>query len=250
MKLKVIIIDDEPDAIDALESIININELEYELVAKTTNPLDAIGLIKEHEPDVVFLDIEMPQLNGFQLLESLSEINFEVIFVTAYENYAIKAIKENAIDYILKPVNIPEVLGALEKVRKKRLKEHKTKSNYNKLLKDIDTHRFNKLRIATSNGFELIDVDDLISLEADGSYTTAVFKNRDNLIISKSIRHVESLLDTNLFFRVHRTFIVNITHVIRFDRDNYSLTMCNNQVIPVSTRRYNTFVTFLETQEE
>jgi len=249
MKLKVIIVDDEADAITVLENIININKTDYEIVAKTTNPVDAVGLIVEHKPDVVFIDIEMPELDGFQVLKSIPDINFEVIFATAYENYAVKAIKENALDYILKPATIPEVLEALEKAKKRKLDKKNSFPEYETLLDNVNNKRLSKIKIPTSSGFEFVETSDLISLEADGPYTTAYFKNSDKLVISKSIKQLEELLETNSFFRLHRSFIVNVEYIKRFERDRYSVVMSDGSVIPLSRRRYDAFMDFLDNQE-
>jgi len=248
MKLKIIIIDDEADAIDVLESIIEINKSDYEIVAKTTNPVEGIGLILQHKPDVVFLDIEMPELNGFQILESIPSIDFEVIFATAYENYAIKAIKENALDYILKPATIPEVLEALEKAKTKI--QNKDNSDYRSIIESLNNNHSSKIKIPTSTGFELISIDELVSLEADGSYTIAHFINSDKLIISKPLKQLEPLLDAKRFFRVHRSFIVNTEHIRRFNRERYSLVMINGSNIPISRRRYDAFMEFLKENEK
>jgi len=246
MNLKVILIDDEPDAIDVIESIIVDKKEDYKIVAKTTNPIEGIGLILKHKPDVVFLDIEMPEMNGFQLLESIPNIDFEVIFATAYENYAIKAIKENALDYILKPATIPEVLSALEKAKSKRQQEKVDLSKYTEFLDDIKTNRFQRIKIPTSNGFELIESDDLIFIDADGAYTTAHFKDNEELIISKPIKQIESLLNSENFFRIHRSYIVNKNHIKRFARDKYALIMIDDSVIPISRRRYDAFMDFID----
>lgn len=245
--LKIIIIDDEVDAIDVLESILQVNKKYFKIVAKTTNPIEGLGLILEHKPDVVFLDIEMPEITGFQLLESIPVVDFEIIFTTAYENYAIKAIKENALDYILKPATFPEVLGALEKVRIKKQKNEQH-SNYKTLIKDLNNNKFNKLRVPTLNGFELIDSEDVVYLEADGAYTIAYLINNEKLLLSKSIKLLQSFLN-RFFFRSHRSYIVNLNHIKRFNREKFSIEMSNNMVVPLSRRRYDTFNEYLENIE-
>lgn len=250
MKLRIIIIDDEVDAIEAIESIIGINNQDYEIIAKTTDPVKGLGLILQHKPDLVFLDIEMPGMNGFQLLESIPVIDFEVIFATAYEHYAIRAIKANALDYILKPVSIPEVLNAIDKVQKKKQNTIGNSENYNNLLTEIISRKNSQIKIPTLKGFEFIETDELIYLEADGSYTTAYFKNTDKLVISKPIKQIEPLLKSDSFFRVHRSYIVNTVYIRRFDRKKYSLIMINDSVVPISRRRYNDFMDFLEKMEE
>src|SRR6056297_3165688 len=152
--MKAILIDDEPNALDALENIISLNGHGVKVVAKTTNPFEGLGLILQHRPDVVFLDVEMPGMSGFELLESLPEIHFEIVFATAYDHYAIKAIKNNALDYILKPVSISEVNTALEKVKEKRTHKLAHSESYIELLKDIRSYKDERMKISTLNGYE------------------------------------------------------------------------------------------------
>lgn len=249
MELSVIIIDDEADAIEAIENIIDINNKDYKIIGKTTDPVKGLGLILQLKPDVVFLDIEMPGMNGFQLLESIPAIGFEVIFVTAYEHYAIRAIKANALDYVLKPVSIPEILNALEKVKQKKKDSENHSENYKKLLSEINIRNKTRIKIPTVKGVEFIDTSDLVYLEADGSYTTAYFKNSDKLIISKPIKQIEPLLNLNTFFRIHRSYIINTSHIRRLERDSFTIIMNNNTVIPLSRRRYNDFMNFLDQVE-
>ncbi|MCG8412049.1 MAG: LytTR family DNA-binding domain-containing protein [Bacteroidales bacterium] len=249
MKLKIIIIDDEINAINVLCKIIQVNNVDHEIIATTTDPIEGINLILTHKPDVVFLDIEMPKLSGFQVLASIPDIDFEVIFATAFENYAIKAIKENALDYILKPPTIPEVLNALEKVKEKKLNKIDGSLNYQKLLDGLNSSRFQRIKIPTSNGFELIETENLMYLCADGVYTIAHFRNLEQMVISKPIKQIEELLNMDHFFRVHRSYIINGVYIRRFGRDSYMLEMVDGKEIPVSRRRYCDFITFLSNLE-
>jgi len=176
VELKVIIIDDEEDAIIALKSIIEISD-DYKIIGQSTDPFKGLELILQKKPDVVFLDIEMPRMNGFQLLESISNIDFAIIFSTAYEQYAIKAIKSNAVDYILKPVSVTEVLNALEKVKNRKKTSQEQSGKTKKLLSEVNSSNSNRIKIPTVKGFEFIEIDQLVYFEADGSYTTAFFKD-------------------------------------------------------------------------
>ncbi|MCB2194500.1 MAG: LytTR family DNA-binding domain-containing protein [Bacteroidetes bacterium] len=249
MELRIIIIDDEADAVDAIRNILEIND-NYRVIGHTTDPVNGLALILQHKPDVVFLDIEMPGINGFQLLESISNIDFDVIFATAYERYAIQAIKANALDYILKPVSISDVLNALEKVKTKRSKEINFESNYKNLLADLNLPQKTRIQIPTTKGLEFIELDDVVYLEADGAYTTAYLKNTEKVIISKSIKFIEPLLNKNYFFRVHRSYTVNTNYLRRLDRENKTLILKDQTEIPFSRRRYDDLMDFLDKMEK
>lgn len=242
MKLtKIIIVDDEFDAIDALTSIIEMKPDLYEIMATETNPVKAVELIEELKPDVVFLDVEMPELTGFDMLRKFKEITFEVIFATAFEHYAIQAIKNNAIDYIVKPVSVTEVLDALYKVRQKhQLDVDKTKK-YNAFLSEYDNLNSNKMKVPTVNGIEFANVNEIIYLEAEGNYTNLIMDGKKNYVVTKSIKSFENEFSEDKFLRTHRSFIVNTKYIRLYDANGNMLIMANGDKVPLARRRYRDF---------
>jgi len=240
-KTKVIIVDDELDAINALKSIIEMEPNLYEILATETNPLKAIELIKALEPDVIFLDVEMPELTGFDLLRSFDEIKFEVIFATAFEHYAIKAIKNNAIDYIVKPVSISEVLEALQKVRKKHNHNEDKTLKYNAFLEEYDSLEVQKLKIPTLSGVQFAKLNEILYFEADGNYTNLVIDGGKNYIVTKNIKVFEIDLPEKKFLRTHRSYIVNIEYIRLYDTHSSMLVMADGKRIPLARRRYRDF---------
>lgn len=249
MKLKVIIIDDEIDAVNLLESIIESKSEAYEIVGKTTNPLEGTELIIKEHPDVVFLDIEMPLMNGFELLQTTSGLKFEVIFATAYENYALKAIKENALDYILKPITPDEVFDALNKATNRLANNSNPSERYKDLINKINHDSSCRQKFPITNGFELIELKSLMYLEASGTYTLAHLSNGDKIMLSKSIKFIEPIVNSDHFFRAHRSFIININFIKRFDRNPYKITLTNNTELPLSRRRYESFLKVMNQTE-
>ncbi len=240
MILKVIIIDDEQDSVDALELILSVNE-HVEIVGKTTDPAEGINLIREQKPDVLFLDIEMPQMSGFQLLEALRNIDFEVIFATAYEHYALRAIKSNAVDYIVKPISISEVNAAIEKVLQRMPQQKSFSEKYEKLLQSINAERKNKIKIPTINGFEFVGIEEILRVEAEGPYTYIYLCSNGRLMVSRTIKEVEKMLDGHDFFRSHRSHLISIKHVKRFDSDSNQIVMADESRVPLARRRKAVF---------
>lgn len=240
-KTKVIIVDDEPDAINALTSIIEMEPDFYEILATETNPVNAIELIKALEPDVIFLDVEMPELTGFDLLRSFNEIKFEVVFATAFEHYAIQAIKNNAIDYIVKPVSISEVLEALQKVRKKHNHNEDKTLKYNAFLEEYDNLNVQKLKIPTLSGVQFANLNDIIYFEADGNYTNLAIDGGKNYVVTKNIKVFETDLPEKKFLRTHRSYIVNIEYIRLYDTQKSMLVMADGKNIPLARRRYRDF---------
>src|SRR5665213_945919 len=130
--LKSILVDDELNSLQNLQLKIQEYCPSLRIVAQTQRPEDAIGLIRQHKPDVIFLDIEMPRMSGFKMLEQMDDIDFEIIFITAYNHYAINAIRISAFDYLVKPVAIEDLqqtVGRLEPVSYTHLRAHETGRN-------------------------------------------------------------------------------------------------------------------------
>ncbi len=246
MVLKTIIIDDELDAVEAIENIVLLHTNEIEVIAKTCKPFQAVELINIHQPHFIFLDIEMPGMGGFELLDCFSDINFEVIFVTAYDQYAIQAIKKNAIDYVLKPINIIEIINAINKVRNRVLNHNSSKLRYQQLVKDMSKQPFPLINIPTTNGIEFINSDNIIRIEASGSYTYLFLEKGNSEIITKSLKDAEQLFESPLFFRIHRSHIINLKKIKRYETDKGIITMIDNSKVPISRRKKDEFCKLLK----
>ncbi|MFO8021974.1 MAG: LytTR family DNA-binding domain-containing protein [Perlabentimonas sp.] len=241
MKISIIIIDDEKDAVEAIENSLKLCDINLEIIATTTNPLEGVGLILKHKPDVVFLDIEMPQLSGFELLDSIPEINFEIIFATAYEHYAIQAIKNNAADYILKPVSITDIKESLNKVTQRISNKEVPGVNYKKLVTEVNSNDNRKLKINSCSGFELVNIYNIISVEAQGVYSVINSKNREQILITKPLKEIEALIGSKEFFRSHRSFLINLHHVKKYDSEKNLIVMSDNSLIHLARRRKEEF---------
>jgi two-component system LytT family response regulator len=245
--MKIVILDDELNAVKAIESAIKIIGSEYEIVGTTCNPYEAAGIVLKENPDIVFLDIEMPQMTGFDFLNLIPDITFDIIFVTAYEQYALQAIKNNAIDYIIKPASISEIKASLEKVKQKSHKSPVTKEQYKEVLQELNTPLKKRLKIPVIGGFEFINVNNIISIKADGVYSEALMENNESIIITKNIKTLEeSFSNDDSIFRIHRSYIVNLSHIKRYDSQNNLLVMSDNSRVPVARRRFKEFKEIIE----
>lgn len=242
--LRVIVVDDEPDAIQAISLIIN----EYcdfaEVIGKALNIVDARELIIKTKPDLVILDIEMPRGNGFELLESIPNRNFAVIFVTAYNNYAIKAFKYSAIDYVLKPIDIDDFLTAIKKVNISD-NDWQTVSN-NKidlLLDNIKLPTLQKIVISGVDGVEFINVSDIMRIEANGSYSMVFTTDKKSHIASKSLKDFNDILEQKKFFRIHHSHLINLSFVKKywFSEGGY-IELTDNTTVPMSRRKKEEFM--------
>lgn len=234
--LKVIIVDDELQGRNNLLYLLKTYCPEVEVIGTAVSAVDAKKMIFRLHPDAVFLDISMPKINGFELLESLTEINFLLVFVSAHAEFGIQAVKANAVDYLLKPISIKELQNSIKKLFE--LKNIKT--NYPAKQKYC-TH--DKIIISHLLGFTIIDVCDLIRLEADNNYTNLYLRENAKVTASKTMKHFEEMLPAEKFIRVHRSKIVNIDFIKELSYEDGGMLVLKDGVkIPVSKNKLHSLI--------
>jgi two-component system, LytTR family, response regulator len=242
MEMKAIIVDDEERGIIALQQLLQMYCTGIVVAGTATNIKDAENKIREMQPDIVFLDIEMPGGNGFRLLERFDNITFDIIFVTAYNNYAIKAIKFAALDYILKPVKDTELQEAVEKVIKNKAKKESEKYRF---LKETfsKSNTFNKIVLQSTEEYHLVKLEDIVYCKASDNYTYFHMNDGRHYIVSKQLKDYEEILVPHNFFRIHKTYLININHVEKISKaDGLSVIMTNRDELPVSFRKKDEFI--------
>ncbi len=234
-KIRAIIIDDEKNSRDNTRMILNKYFSEIEIIGEAEDGAQGRKLIGQLHPDLVFLDVNMPEMNGLEMLESIPEKdkNFYVIFLTAYSNYTIQAIRAGAVDYLMKPLMKDELMQAIKRVSK-FIQEKK--SNENSLL-----NHSNKLMVSHSKGFNLIDFNEIIMLEAAGNYTDFYLTGKRKIISSRTLKDYEDVLDKNIFFRVSRSAIVNLNHIKEYNNTDEMLTLSENHQIHISRTKWAEF---------
>jgi two-component system, LytTR family, response regulator len=242
MQTKIIIVDDEKDAVDSLELMLNEYCSDITIVGKAFSVIEAIKEIQNKKPDIVFLDIEMPHGTGFDILDSIPERKFSVIFTTAYNDYAIKAIKASAIDYLLKPIDIDELIGAVEKAR-----EQIQKSLFPPLIKEIPASQaisalHKKITVISNSSIEFINMDEIIRIEGAGSYSIIFLINDKKIIASKHLKEFQNILPEEIFCRVHNSHIINLHLVKRFLRNDGVIEMNDGSLITLSRRNKDEFI--------
>ncbi|MGN6567188.1 MAG: LytR/AlgR family response regulator transcription factor [Flavipsychrobacter sp.] len=244
METKVIIVDDEKRGITALHKLLD-NYCEHISVVATADNIDTAEIaIRKFHPDIVFLDIEMPDGDGFNLLERFDSIDFAVIFVTAFQEYAIKAIKISAFDYLLKPVKISELQ---ETVRRAQINIPEKQMVSQSIV--ANPNCFNKLMLATMEGYYLVKLEEILYCKANDSYTHFYMQNGKHYVVSKPLKEFEESLAPYNFFRIHKSFLVNMNHIELVNKLDGGITVVMNskEQLPVSFRKKDEFIEKLRT---
>ncbi|MFH2142936.1 MAG: LytTR family DNA-binding domain-containing protein [Bacteroidota bacterium] len=241
-KINAIIIDDEISARETLFGLLERFCPEVNVVAQAGSIEEAIQVINNNQKELVFLDIEMPFGNSFDILENLDNIDFEVIFITAHDQYAIEAFKFSAIDYLLKPVKIKDLKNAIEKFVKRRSLIHDKNQKIKVLINNMNTQIL-KLVLPTINGFHVVDINQILRCEGDRNYTRFIFCNGEKILVSKTMKDFEDLLTKHGFFRIHQSYLVNLSQIKKYNRgQGGEVEMTDGELIPVSRSKKEDFL--------
>lgn len=245
--LKALLVDDELNNLATLEFLLHHDCNGIEVAGKALSAAVAREWLKSHYADVIFLDINMPGENGFQFLDSIKSQNFKIIFITAYNEYALQAIRASAVDYILKPINIDELQKAVEKV--KRSLDNPVALEQNQALLEylLETVKKKsppkKIALPQLGSTSFIEVDDMVSLQADSNYTIIHMKDMQKLVISKTLKDFEELLDESQFARIHKSYIVNIKYIKEYSTiDGGIVKMSDGNQWSISRRQLDLFL--------
>lgn len=234
--LRALIIDDEPPVRATLRSLLDKTCPDVKLVGEASSVKTGLTAIREKSPDLILLDIKMDDGTGFDLLNQFDHINFKIIFITAYEEYAIRAFEFSAIDYILKPVNPEKLVNAVKRAAQLKGNDFNTQLRALKEIIQNPGGSIKKIVLKSMESIFLLNVDDIVHCCSDGSYTVFETVSNQKIIISKVLKEYDTLLSGSGFFRIHRSHLVNLKHITRFDRhDGGYVVMSNGDKLPVST---------------
>lgn len=218
-KIRSVIVEDELSAREALKAYLAKYCPQVEVVGESQDARQAIAALHELRPQLVFLDVELPFGNAFDILESCRDIHFETIFVTAFSEYSIKALNQSAAYYLLKPVSIEELIVAVDKVY-----QHITdKEMFNR--NQVVLENFRELQpekrqviLPTTEGFEVIKMEDIIRLQGNGNFTDIYLKDGTKKMACRFLKHYDEILPYP-FVRVHKSHIINITFVVAYHKN-------------------------------
>lgn len=238
LSISTLVVDDEQLASDELAYLLK-DFADVELTATGRNGLEAVDLIQKLEPDLVFLDVQMPGLDGLGVVRQLRDKGVPLphfIFVTAYEQYAVEAFRLEAMDYLLKPVDKARLEESLERAR--RAIQDKTRAAAPEAVPRAATHR-TKLAVRAANRHFIVDAQDVIYATIDNGLITLVATNIEGQSNYRTIEDLQANLDPDMFWRVHRSYLVNINkikEVVPWFKSSYQLRMDDKKhsEIPVS----------------
>ncbi len=239
--IKTVIIEDEPKVKESLVYLLEkyCSDLQICGVAGTFE--EAYSLVNTHKPQLIFADIQLnsPEGTGIDLVNTLCIDNLLVIFISGWKDYAVEAFRMNAVDYLLKPVNIQQLMQAVEKVRRS--------IEWNTSVVKSDRAP-GTLHIPTHNGFMIIQQDDIVRCEAEGPYTHFFIKDKSRKITSSiNLGHTEQKLRKDIFFRVHKSHIINRQHILEYQRGEGGIAKMSDLFeAPVSRSMKEDFLKWLD----
>ena len=248
-----VIIDDEKKARETFELIVQRYLPEkLKVVALAESVKEGVYAVHKFKPDIVFLDIEMPVENGFKLFDYFDSVTFETVFLTAYKSYAIDAIRFAAFDYLLKPLDYMELAAVVDRYEKKK-KDENNNARIQTLLSNLNIGAdiSSKIALPTLTGFQMEKISHIIYCEADENYTKIFTVRGDFVLVSRTLKVVEEMLPPQYFFRIHKSFLVNMNFVKSYNRiDGHKILLENGVELERATRRNEEFVKALTKARE
>lgn len=245
-KYSAVIIDDIEQARATFRQDLATYTDDFEVIGEAEGVVEGAKLLKKVKPDILFLDIQMQDGSGFDLLDLLSEIPFKIIFITASNAHAIKAFRYAAIDYLMKPIDPDELVEALDKFRQSGINEMEKYRFLNERLKNHSKPN-ERLALHSQDKIQIVDIRSIMRCESSVNYTTFFFDNKDQVVVTKTLKEFEDLLRDHGFYRVHQSHLVNTKCIREFVKtEGGHLVMNDGTLIPVSVRKKPEVIRMLE----
>ena len=236
--LRTIIIDDEAHVRESLTEMLKIHCPNVKVVGEAEGVKTGVKSILKRHPDLILLDIKMKDGTGFDLLEKIDNIDFNIIFITAYDQYAIKAIKFSALDYLLKPVESVELVEAVNKAESITVNEVNTQLSTLATNLQTDDQSKKNIILKTFDNIYLVKVRDIEYIESDSRYSTVYLESGEKVIVSTTLKYYHELLKDFGFYRVHKSFLIKLAHISRFEKAEGGYVVLNgDRRVPVASRK-------------
>jgi two-component system LytT family response regulator len=241
--LKAILVEDEANSREILRNYLAKYCPEVHLVGEASTIKEGLALIEANDLDLVFLDVEMPFGNAFDLLDQVPDRTFETVFVTAYNHYAIDALNNHAAYYLMKPISIDELINAVDYVKQIRQKENALEDKILKTnLKSVE----GKITLPQQDGFQVLNIADIIYCKADDNYTEIYLANK-KIVVSKTLKYFEDALTDFPFARIHKSYLVNVNEVVKYVKGKGgSVIVSNGKELLVSSSKKKDLLAYFE----
>ena len=240
------IVDDEFQSREVISLMLANIFPEIKIVGVAGTVKDALAGVEKKQPQLVFLDVQMQNETGFDLLDKLKEINFELIFITAHSEFALKAFRYSALDYLVKPIDGIEFESAAKKAKKTiQLQQSFASQQVQLLTGHLEGSKkvSDKIAIPTPEGLIFVQIHDIIYCHGLGNYTEFFLQNDQKITSSHTLKQYEELLSDHLFFRAHKSFLINLSHIKKYLRgEGGTAVMSNGQEIEIARRNKPNFL--------
>jgi two-component system LytT family response regulator len=246
--LKVLVVDDELQSRSLIRKLLSDYFPALE-ISEAASVDEALLNIKGTEPQLVFLDVQMRGETGFDLLDKIRHVHFGIIFTTAHSEFAVKAFRYSAMDYLIKPLDTEEFKIAVEKVLQKIKSQQQPPVEQIEFLKQIksDPKIPDKLTIPTTEGFLFVGINDILFCKAISNYTEFHLIDKQKILSSYTLGYYNELLTDQNFFRIHRSYLVNLAHIKMYKRGDGGVVVLNNgEEIEVSRSNKEAFLKLLK----
>lgn len=222
---KAFIVDDDAFSINTLRFMLEQHCKEIKVVGEADNYIDAVLSIEKTKPDILFLDINLgSDKSGFHVLDRLRNFHGSIVVISAHQNHAIQAFQYGAVHYLLKPISPIDLLSAIQRIKLSNTQNH----TY-----DVAEQ---KIALPFKSGLEMVLPDDIVYLEADGSYCKIFMKDKRTITISRNLKYVSAILEEfSQFIRIHKSYMVNKNHIVAYKKtDGGQLELSTANSVPVS----------------
>ncbi|WP_106793835.1 LytTR family DNA-binding domain-containing protein [Aquimarina sp. Aq78] len=243
MNLTAIIVDDEANSRAILRNYLGKYCPSVTILGEASSVKETLVLLESHTPDMLFLDVEMPYGNAFDLLEQVPDRTFEIVFVTAYDHYAVDALNAQATYYLLKPIAIDNLIKAVDHVS--YIKQREAALLDTVLVPKVTTVE-GKITIPQQDGFEVLQICDILYCEADDNYTK-IYLNKGQKLVSKTLKYFEESLNTHGFVRTHKSYLVNVSKITRYRKGKGgSVVLSSGKELSVSSSKKGTLLNYFK----
>lgn len=245
--LRTAIIDDELDSIETLASLIELYKIDAIITGTAHTVKGGVEMLNKTNPDLVFLDVRLKEELCFSIFEHIPSPAFQIIFISAYDEYVFRAFKYSAVDFLLKPIDPEELEHAVRRAKENIAIKSNSVARMEVLLDNFKAVRPFRLSLSTSDGLEFVNINDIICIKAEGSYSVLSFKRKSDMMVSRNIGEFEDQLPADEFCRVHYSHIVNLNYVKKLRRKGgLAAEMPEGKTIPIARNRKDKFMKKLD----